>query len=525
MSTQFASQVPLHDRLRELYQTLIPSDEHNRFQRLSERMAEAQDTRSAALQAEDSAGSAWFLSNQTVGLRVSVDLFAGTLEQLTHKIPYFKELGIRLVHFTAQPPTQDLEMAQFRAPIAALRAEGIRVCLDVPITSTDAELEWSSLFETLAERVLFAANIGVSVVNLADISCLTTGSGTKNRNGPQVHTLLRMLRLMVEMVCPSVVLLGKGGGKPAETVKCFGSDTEPECHLLYNDELSVNLWNTLATRDARLMAKCAKHNVRLPKHACWLHYARCQDEIDWRLNDNVIQALGFNPEAHRQYLIHFYKGDHYLSHARGERFAFNSETLDACNCGTLASLAGLEASLEQNDLYQRELAIKRILLIHAQLLAEAGIPMLNSGDELAALNDWRYKEDPGKAADSRWLHRPVFDWERADNRTDPSTIEGLVFTTLQQLIAIRQQQEILGAAIPSKVIECQERPIYSFVKYLGSEIFLFIGNYSEDRQFVQSSAFHGMGLFGTHTDRISGKTVQLNQDRILLGPFEYLWLK
>jgi amylosucrase len=124
--------------------------------------------------------------------------------------------------------------------------------------------------------------------------------------------------------------------------------------------------------------------------------------------------MGFSPEAHKQYLISFYKGDHSFSHSRGELYEFNPETLDARNSGSLASLAGLEMALENHDLYQQELATKRILLIHAQLLAESGMPLIYSGDEIATLNDYSYKQDPKKAHDSRWLHRPFFDWERAN---------------------------------------------------------------------------------------------------------------
>ena len=525
MSTQFAAPNTLQDKLQELYQSLLPKVEPIHFQRLTERMASAWNARPEALKSEDAADRDWYLSNQVVGLRLPAGLFAGDLEQSTAQIRYLKELGITLVQITAQPGVQESSMESFRPLISALRAAGIRVCLDLAIPRMDPEQTWPLVIEGVAERLLSIANLGVSIVNLDAISISSKDAGTKSSLGLPIHTLLKVLRLIVEIVCPSVILLGKSGDEPAETAKSFGGDTEPECQLLFNVGQMVNLWNTLATRDARLMAKCAKHGARIPKQACWLHYARCQDEIDWRLNDNVIQALGFSPEAHKQYLIHFYKGDHYLSYARGELFGFNPDALDARNSGTLASLAGLEAAQDQHDLYQRELAIKRILLIHAQLLAEAGVPMINSGDEIATLNNWHYKDDPDKASDSRWLHRPAFDWDRADRRTDRGTTEGIVFTALQQLIAIRQQQDILSPSIPAKMIECQERPIYSFVKFLGKEAFLFIGNYSEDRQFVQSSVFHGMGLFGARTDLISGKTVQLNQERILLGPFEYLWLK
>lgn len=393
------------------------------------------------------------------------------------------------------------------------------------------EFQWDlnyhnpDVFLRMTDILLYLANTGVSVIRLDAIPFMWKELGTTCRNLPPVHTLLKMFRLIVDMVCPSLVLLGEAIVEPFQIVKYFGTDESQECQILYNAAHMVNIWNTFATRDARLMAKSVKYGFRIPHRACWINYARCHDDIGWGLNDTILKALGFSPEAHKQYLISFYKGDHSFSYARGELYEFNPETLDARNSGSLASLAGLETALENHDLYQQELAIKRILLIHAQLLAESGIPLIYSGDEIATLNDYTYKNDPKKAHDSRWLHRPFFNWERAERRHDLSTSEGQVFQTLQKLIQIRSEDELFRSDIPAKIIECYENPVYSFVKYHHDDALIFLGNYSEDRQWIDTNAFHGAGVFGKKTDLISGKTVDFNNDRILLGPFEYLWLK
>ena len=55
-------------------------------------------------------------------------------------------------------------------------------------------------------------------------------------------------------------------------------------------------------------------------------------------------------------------------------------------------------------------------MLHGFMLTLSGIPMLYSGDEIGQLNDYRYKEDPKKAADSRYVHRGAFDWNMAGRR-------------------------------------------------------------------------------------------------------------
>ena len=60
------------------------------------------------------------------------------------------------------------------------------------------------------------------------------------------------------------------------------------------------------------------------------------------------------------------------------------------------------------------------------------------GDELGLLNDASYLDDPHKRDDNRWMHRPAMDWEAAERRHDPATVEGRLWAGLQRLIAARR---------------------------------------------------------------------------------------
>ena len=73
------------------------------------------------------------------------------------------------------------------------------------------------------------------------------------------------------------------------------------------------------------------------------------------------------------------------------------------------------------------------------ILAVDGIPLLYLGDECGVLNDYSFNSDPRRAGDSRWVHRPVIDWEKMDRRTNPRTIEGRVFGGLKRLIDLRMK--------------------------------------------------------------------------------------
>ena len=118
-------------------------------------------------------------------------------------------------------------------------------------------------------------------------------------------------------------------------------------------------------------------------------------------------------------------------------FQENPKTGDCRIAGTGASLAGLEKALNEETEVEAELALRRILLIHGVILMIGGIPLLYLGDEIGQLNDYCFYDDPAKANDSRWVHRPFMKWDKADRRGDATTIEGRLYQRLRKLIDLR----------------------------------------------------------------------------------------
>lgn len=57
--------------------------------------------------------------------------------------------------------------------------------------------------------MLYLANQGIDIIRLDAVPYIWKQLGTNCRNLPQVHTLVRMMRMITEIVCPSVLLLGE----------------------------------------------------------------------------------------------------------------------------------------------------------------------------------------------------------------------------------------------------------------------------------------------------------------------------
>src|SRR5690606_10460831 len=93
-----------------------------------------------------------------------------------------------------------------------------------------------------------------------------------------------------------------------------------ECHLSYNPLLMALLWNSVATRSARMLSHAVPKRFRLPPEASWVNYIRCHDDIGWGFADEDMWEIGINPRDHRWFLNQFFAGEHATSFARGAKF-------------------------------------------------------------------------------------------------------------------------------------------------------------------------------------------------------------
>ncbi len=402
--------------------------------------------------------------------------------------------------------------------------------LDKWVMTTFYDFQWDlnyrnpKVLEEMTSILLYYANLGVDMIRLDAIPYIWKIIGTSCRNLPEVHIILKIFRSILLQYSPSTVLLGESIVAPEIITRYFGSETSLECDLLYNASYMVEIWNSIATRDARHISKMPIVNHNLPTE--WINYARCHDDIGWGLNEDNLRRLGFDPFLHKQFLIDFYLGSYKDSFSIGELYEYDPVTKDARNCGTLASLAGLEKALLEKDNYKLELALKRINLINSLIILRKGIPMIYSGDEIGLLNNYEYKNDPDKKHDSRWIHRQKFNWEKSYNTEKCDSYERVIFNNLIKLINIRKEINIDSSIKNEKSIQVDNKSILVIQQLKeNDDNLLLIFNFSEDRQFLSTSQLIRHGINAHMVELLQGKELNLTDDFVQIGPYEFLILK
>ena len=339
-----------------------------------------------------------------------------------------------------------------------------------------------TVFNDMTANMLYLCNHGVDIIRLDAVPYIWKTLGTPCRNLPQVHTLVRIMRMAAEVVCPGTLLLGEVVMEPSKVVPYFGTVEKPECHMLYNVTTMASTWHTVATKDVRLLRHQLEQVFALPKQYTFLNYLRCHDDIGWGLDYDFLRQCGTEEVPHKKYLNDYLTGKLYGSDARGELYNDDPRLGDARLCGTTASLCGIEAAEYERSAWKEERAVRLDIMLHAFLLTQSGIPVLYSGDEVGQLNDYTYHQDPLKWDDSRYLHRGKLNWDDVAKKDDPDTRQGRIFSSLRQLEKIRAACPVFESQADTWVVETWNDHVLGIGRYFMGLKLIALFNFSDEDQ-------------------------------------------
>jgi amylosucrase len=572
-------------------------------------MAAAQNfaARPASLRALDQARSQdpnWFQSEKMLGAVCYVDRYAGTLNGLRERIPYFQQLGITYLHLMplfASPALNNdggYAVSSFREVNPALgttddlraltetfRTHGISLVLDFVFNHTSDEHVWAqralagdpqyqayyrmfddrtlpdqyerhlreifpdqapgsftyrpdlgkwvwttfypfqwdlnyanpALFVAMLEEMMFLANCGVEILRLDAVPFVWKELGTPCENLPQTHTLIRAYNALMRIANPALIFKSEAIVHPRDVRSYIARE---ECPISYNPILMVSLWESLATRDAFFMRHTMQKQFALGPGTAWINYVRSHDDIGWGFADEDAAEVGIDGAGHRRFLNQFFTGQFEGSFARGLPFNYNPKNGDMRINGTTASLAGLEQALATGDPAAIELAARRILLVYGIVFAAGGIPLIYLGDELGTLNDRSYEHDPGKAEDSRWIHRPPYDPARAARAETPGTIEHRIFSAMLRMIAVRKAEPRLADG-ETRFLETYNRHVFAFTRH---EQVWVLGNFSEHAQTVELARIGLPAAVIAHAHDLISAETRRDAAQFVLEPHALVWL-
>ncbi len=373
------------------------------------------------------------------------------------------------------------------------------------------------VFNEMMYNFLYLANQGMDIIRIDAVPYIWKELGTNCRNLPQVHTIVRMMRMIGEIVCPGIVLLGEVVMEPDKVAPYFGTVEKPECHMLYNVTTMATTWHTVATRDIRLLRKQMDIVCALPREYTFLNYLRCHDDIGWGLDYATLKEWGMEEVPHKKYLNDYFQGKIEGSVSRGELYNEDPVTGDARFCATTASMCGVESAGFEQDDEKMSWAIRKDLMLHAYMFTQSGIPMLYSGDEIGQVNDYTYKEDPEKAPDSRYIHRGKFNWDLVENIKDKASVQGRIFNGLEALEKIRRSEAVFNTDAEVYTKDYNDTSILWIVRKAEGEELHAVFNFSDQGKTIW------MPERAVYTNLVTG--VKEEVETVEMSGWDFVWMK
>jgi len=373
-----------------------------------------------------------------------------------------------------------------------------------------------AVFNRMAEEMLFLANQGVEVLRLDAVAFIWKQLGTNCENLPQAHTLIKAFNAVARIASPALVFKSEAIVHPDDVIKYISPE---ECQVSYNPLLMALLWNSLATRETRLLTQSLATRFKLHPGTAWVNYVRVHDDIGWTFSDEDAALFGVNGYDHRRFLNEFYRGRFPGSFSRGLPFQENPATGDCRISGTGASLAGLEKALNEEGEREVELAIRRILLIHGVILAVGGIPLIYLGDEIGTLNDYSYRDDPAHERDSRWVHRPRTDWDKYKKRHNLHSLEGHIFHGFQTLIDLRKQNAVFSGG-DLEIVPTENDHVLGFMRTNAGRRAVIFANFSESPQSIPARIIEQYAV--THLKKLHGRSHISIKNVLTVEPLDFV---
>ena len=306
--------------------------------------------------------------------------------------------------------------------------------IDLNFENPDVLLEFVGI-------LLFYLQQGVRIIRLDAVAFLWKRLGTSCIHLPETHTVVRLLRAIVDEIAPGTLLITETNVPHAENISYFGLErlakgAPDEAHMVYQFALPPLLLHTLTRGEATTIQTWLNSLPVLPEQCTYLNFTASHDGI------GVRPLEGLLPDHERDALLE-------LMHRFGGFVSMRSNP-DGSDTPYEINITWFEAmrgTRRGPDPWQ----IARFLCSQAIMLSLQGIPALYIHTLTGTLNDVEGVERSGRL---RSINRRRWQLdELALLLESPSTPTHDVFHALHRLLEQRRQEPCFHPNAPQRVID------------------------------------------------------------------------
>ncbi|MHB0957801.1 MAG: alpha-amylase family glycosyl hydrolase [Pirellulaceae bacterium] len=368
------------------------------------------------------------------------------------------------------------------------------------------DLNWANpqVFVEMLDTLLFYAHQGARIIRLDAVAYLWKTLGTCCIHLPQAHTVVKLMRMLLEALAPGTLLLTETNVPHRENVSYFGEGDE--AHLVYQFSLPPLLLDAFITGDAQPLINWLTQLEPARPNTTFLNFTASHDGIGLRPLENLV-----SPERldHLVNTVRAAGGRVSMRHTDdgGDRpYELNASYLSAVGAGPDLTSAA---------------QVRRFLATQAIMLTLRGLPAVYFHSLVGTPNDVEGVARTGRA---RTINRRKFSEEALQALlTRGGSLERQVLETYCRMLAVRIRQPAFHPDAAQRVVDLDHREVVAFerVSLDGAQRILVVANVAHSQVVVRLPPAYEQGrvseLFGS-------ATAWETHVRLALAPAGLAWL-
>ncbi|HHH55089.1 MAG TPA: sugar phosphorylase [Bacteroidetes bacterium] len=361
----------------------------------------------------------------------------------------------------------------------------------------DLNFEDPDLLIQVLDVLLFYISKGASIIRLDAVGFIWKEKNTTCMHLPQTHALVKLMRLVVNHINPSALLLSETNVPHQDNISYFGQGDE--ANMVYNFTLPPLLAFSLLNANTDKLKKWFL-DIKVPfKNVCYFNFLASHDGIGVmpvvdRLNENELNSLIKAATANGGRVS-------YKSNGKGSKIPYE------INSNYLSLLCG-----ENQD---ESLGIKRSLLAHAVLLSMPGLPAIYFHSIIGSLNDIKGMEESGI---NRRINREKLEFNQLEKQLeDTNSRRAHILQSIKKLINIRAKEPSFDPYGDYELLDTDKGVFAILRKGVNNQ-----NNISCFYNFTQEDKIIDFNDDDSYVDIISNKKYM---DAIIIKPLSFIWLK
>ena len=354
--------------------------------------------------------------------------------------------------------------------------------------------------------MLYYMEQGTSLIRLDAIAFLWKEPGTSCIHLPQTHSVVKIMRLLMETLRPDSILLTETNVPHEENLSYFGNADEAQ--MVYQFPLPPLILHALNRGTSRHLTQWAASLPEYPDGCTVLNFTASHDGIGLRALEGIIPQREVDDLVESMHRFGGFVSMRVLPDGNQKPYEINISLFDA-----------MKGTRRGEDTWQ----IGRFLCSQAIMLAMKGIPAVYIHSMLGTANDLDLVEKTGR---TRSINRKKWDLNELETLLEnPSTIHGVVFNQMKRLLQARRQEPCFHPDCVQEVPDLHQGLFVLIRKDdSGQRIVIAVHNMTSGVQTVSLSALPDTVGRQDWIDILNDCIYQETLEEVSLEPYQVLWL-